>query len=588
MPENQRPHMGRLAEISTVFARFPIPVGIMGVFTLIMIFFDSYGAFRGNIGLLCLGLIAAAYACVNIVLAREAHGKNSLIGLQVGLSLVLAVLAWYSENLRILVPFIVGAGILILGNMVRQGKTRDDLHTWDFTHKIWTGAIFATAGSIIYLLGILAIMAALKSLFGINIKDLMERLLLPIGLGFLAPLYWLSTIPPVDEDASELYENPSFISKAVAFLGTWLLSPLTLIYALILLTYGLKIVLTGELPKGEIAGLTTPFLIIGTGTWLILDPPFVRGKPLAKLFRKCWFFLSVPAALLLAVAVGVRIGTYGLTWERIALLMCVVWALGLGLWFTFGPKAKRDIRVIPGFAAVLMLVTAFAAQPLSFQNQKGRAIDGLKGAGIMTASGLIKPKDEIVIADEDAARKAKGALQYLERNDGWDAIEAMFEGAEDVPSDVGKFKSRVFDRLALSEVTLNSKRANRYYNYNNENMLIDVEGFETLSGPYTLNSRQPNYGGGNQTDAGFSFEKNVEDVTFFHDDVEIASYDVFGWVKSQPVSDYNILIEDPYIDVLDQDGRRLKIIVTYANYNKGLDGNGSVTIGFDLLSAGFE
>jgi len=164
----------------------------------------------------------------------------------------------------------IGAVLLILGNMVLWKKSRDDLHIWDFTHKIWTGAVFATLGSIIFTLGIFAIQAALKSLFGLRINDLTEHLILPIGLGFLAPLYWLSTAPKTDESYQELHDNPGFVSKAVAFMGTWLLSPLTLIYALILIAYGFKIVLAGSLPKGEIAQLTTPFLIIGTLTWLLL------------------------------------------------------------------------------------------------------------------------------------------------------------------------------------------------------------------------------------------------------------------------------------------------------------------------------
>ena len=579
---------GRVPDLSAVFTRFPVPVLLMAIFTIILILFDDLHRFRTNLGFLCIGLIAAAYACVNIVLAREAHGKSQVIILQLLLSAVIAALAWFSEDLRLLVPFIVGGGVLMLGNMVRWRKTRDDIHTWDFTHKIWTGAIFATAGSFIYLLGVLSIMFALKSLFGVDIKDLMERLLLPIGLGFLAPLYWLSTVPAVDEDASELYENPSFISKAVAFLGTWLLSPLTLIYALILLAYGLKIALTGELPKGEIAQLTTPFLIIGTGTWLVLDPPFVRDKPLAKIFRKSWFFLSMPAALLLAVAIGVRIEDYGLTWERIGLALCVVWAIALGLWFTFGPKNKRDIRLIPGLAAALMFAAAFIAQPLSFHNQKGRAISGLKDAGIMTEAGLILPKNEIVISDENAARKAKGALQYLERNKGWPSIEKMFGGAEDIPGDVGKFKSTLFDRLALNDVQLKSKRNLFYRNYYDKDVTVSVNGFERLSMSHSMSNHisKPHKEKGVET--GFSFQTLETGLQVFYNDVEVTTYDVFGWVKSQPVNEHNILIDDPVISILDADSRRLHMIVTNVSHNGRNKNTENINVTFMLLSTGFE
>jgi len=562
-----------------------VPVSLMVIFTAILILYRDFGGFREHISWLCVGLVAAAYACVNMVLARETHGKAPMIVLQVLLSLVLAVIAWFSESLRLLTPFIVGAGILVLGNTVQWKKGRDDLHTWDFTHKIWTGAIFATVGSIIYLLGILAIMAALKSLFGIDIEKLMERILLPIGFGLLAPLYWLSTIPPVDEDASELYENPSFISKAVAFLGTWLLSPLTLIYALILLAYGLKIILTGELPKGEIAALTTPFLIIGTGTWLVLDPPFVRDNPLAKLFRKCWFFLSIPAALLLAVAIGIRIGNYGLTWERFGLVCCVVWALGLGLSFALGPKAKRDIRIIPGLAAALMFVTAFIAQPLSFHNQKSRAIDGLKTAGVMTEAGLIKPKADINIVDEAAARKAKGALQYLQKNNGFPAIQKMFEGAESIPDDDYKYSTDVVERLKLDSISLNSKDRDFYASYYNDDSPINISEYDLLSGPYWLNVNTQNSSSIEGKGTEFSIALGGRNVIIIHQGIEIVTYDIRTWVMAQSIETSEIIIRDPFIPIFAEGEQRLALVVKNISYSGNKE---EFSVQVLLLSAGFE
>ena len=160
----------------------------------------------------------------------------------------------------------------------------------------------------------------------------------------------------MDEPYDELIDNPGFVSKAVAFLGTWLLSPLTLIYAVILLAYAIKVLVAGALPKGEIAQLTTPFLLIGTLTWLVLEPPFIKEKALAKLFRKVWFPISIPAAIMLAIAVFVRVGEYGFTPERVLLMLIVSWSLGLGFWFAFGPDDKRDIRIIPGFGAALLFI----------------------------------------------------------------------------------------------------------------------------------------------------------------------------------------------------------------------------------------
>jgi len=371
--------IGRVPDLSAVIARFPVAVIAMAIFTLIIMVMDR-AEVNESLGRLLLGLIIAAYLAVIITLAREGRKLSNLFFVQIGLVVLMAVLFWFSKELRLTLPMAVGTVLVLLGNAVRMKRSRDDLHVWDFTHKLWTGAGFAILGSIIFTIGTFAIQQALKSLFGLNINDLTERIILPIGLGFLAPLYWLSTVPQVDEPYDELIDNPGFVSKAVAFLGTWLLSPLTLIYALILLAYAVKILLAGALPKGEIAQLTTPFLLIGTLTWLVLEPPFIQDKALAKLFRKFWFPVSIPAAIMLAIAVFVRIREYGFTQERIALALIVIWSFGLGLWYVLGPKDKRDIRIIPGGAAALLLIGTVGSAWLSMGSQYSRLDKSLSQA----------------------------------------------------------------------------------------------------------------------------------------------------------------------------------------------------------------
>jgi len=112
-------------------------------------------------------------------------------------------------------------------------------------------------------MGMVAISEAVRSLFGFNIDTLTNDILLPIGLAFLAPIYWMGTLPRYGdvENVSEL----SFEARALSFLGPWMLAPLVLIYSLIILAYGAKVLFQWELPKGEIATLVTPFLGFGIG-----------------------------------------------------------------------------------------------------------------------------------------------------------------------------------------------------------------------------------------------------------------------------------------------------------------------------------
>jgi len=582
--------VGRTPDLSAVISRFPVAVALMAIFTVIIIVFDNFGN-NEPLARMLAGLIIGAYLSFCVTIAREAKGQSPAYLLQIALAVVIAAIAWFSKELRFNLPMAIGAVLLILGNMVIWRKSRDDLHVWDFTHKIWTGAVFATVGSIIFTLGVFAISAALKSLFGLNMNRLIENLILPLGLGFLAPLYWLSTAPRVDESFQELHDNPGFVSKAVAFMGTWLLSPLTLIYALILLAYGLKIILAGSLPKGEIAQLTTPFLLVGTLTWLVLEPPFIQNKALAKLFRKLWFPLSIPAALMLGISVGVRIGEYGFTPERIALFMAVIWALGLGLWFTVGPKAKRDIRLVPGFAALLLAIGAFGAEALSISNQKSRAVTGMKQAGIMSDAGIVLSPTDISIKDEAAAVKAKGSLTYLIHNNETKVLRKMFEGAESIPEFKKYDSADLFNRLALEDIQTATKAYdNPAITFDLKDKTINVQGYDTLYGPLTYYSSE-NSGKRVVQDAnGFKIEGENSRLTFSQDDITLGEFDITPWLNALPISNNRYQIEDNRLYIFSEGVREIVLQVTTINHwRSGPDEKeaANATLGFMVLRKGF-
>ena len=469
----------KLPDLSLVLARFPIAVLAMAVFTVLFIIFKDSFKEKEVLVRLCAGLIISAYVSVSMTLAREGQGKPSNNALQVLVGLIICGLAWVSNALKLNLFMGVGASILILGNMVRWRRSRNDLHVWDFTHKLWSGAVFATVGSIIFTLGLIFITEAVKSLFGLRLDSLTEDVLLPIGLGFLAPLYWLSTLPPANEDYQELSEDPNFVSKAISFLGTWLLTPLILIFALILVAYGVKIILAGTLPKGEIAQMTLPFLIIGTLTWLVLEPPFIQKKFLAKTFRKLWWLVSIPASILLMIAVFVRIREYGYTPERFALVGAVIWTLSLGLWYCLAPKAKRDIRMIPGLAATLLFIGTLSAGWISHVNQAIRFETFLNASGVVSEGNVIA--SDAKTTDMDSARKAKSAFRYLLKNDGEERLQKSLQklGISDLVST--ETSEDILKKLGLDEIS-NAITGSLVYERPNEP--LSISGYDQLWGPY--------------------------------------------------------------------------------------------------------
>ncbi|MBL4871289.1 MAG: DUF4153 domain-containing protein, partial [Robiginitomaculum sp.] len=286
-----------IPDAQDVIRRFPLAALMVAIFAvLVLLKANNHDIFNDEMMMrLVGGAVLAAYLSVILTLVGEGRWKPVPIlvkTIMVGLALVSA---YFFRQLAFITPMAIGAAILWLGSAAFWKQKRNDVAVWDFTHKIWSAVIFTVAGSVIYLIGVFAISAALKSLFNVNIRDFVQDWMFPIGFAFLAPMAWMSMIPRHDEDDSDSLRNPGFISRAVGFLGTWILAPLTLVYALILLAYMVKILMTQSVPNGEIAQLVTPFLIIGTLTWLILDPPFIQAKRLARWFHKFWFPLMIPA-----------------------------------------------------------------------------------------------------------------------------------------------------------------------------------------------------------------------------------------------------------------------------------------------------
>ncbi len=548
-----------------VLARFPVPAALMAMFTATMIVREPATAFQEDY-LLLIGLVISAYLCVSMVLAGESRGIKTRWYWQIAISVVVTLGAIYSEILLLNIAMALGAALLLLGNAVRHSRLANNLHVWDFTHKIWTAAIFATIASIIYFVGINMIQMALVSLFGIDIRAVGNNLLLPFGLALLAPLYWLSSIPAVDEDTSHLQQQPEFISRAIAFIGSWILAPLMLIYAVILLAYCIKIITQNELPNGEVAALTLPFVLLGTLTWLVLEAPFAQELKVAAVFRQIWFPVSLPVAILLASAIWVRISAYGLTTERIALLLATLWAILLALWFSFASNKWRDIRIIPGLASALLAIGAVCAGQFSYSSQYARAISNMQLSGILDDGGLVKPIETISITNEAAARRSKSALQYLLQSDQIKTLEKLQQiNPDNAP--IASGHEELMQRLKLSDLKETYRDGLQAFQFSAKNQSFQLHNYEKLLGPFRLNSQTdatdtPYENTRHQLTQNLRINMSGHDLILTTGDSVLTSFNLREWTLQQTnLNDQLVLPDNLVIPFYNANGQSISIVI---------------------------
>ncbi len=225
-------------------------------------------------------------------------------------------------------------------------------------------------------LGLWAIQASLSRLFGLNVEDLFGKWIMPLVGGFLTPVYWLSTLPTADEVERDAAGEPDFLSRAIGFIGQFLLIPFLLIYSAILLAYAVQSVVTWQIPVNTVGWMVLGYAIAGAATWLVVFPRFMRDRWLVRVFRRLWFWLTLLPIALYSLAVFIRVDAYGLTDQRVLLVAGGVWAVVLTLAFLV---RRGDIRLIPGLAAAILLILAIG--PWNLRNlpiaQQSARLDAL-------------------------------------------------------------------------------------------------------------------------------------------------------------------------------------------------------------------
>jgi hypothetical protein len=347
----------------TTWRRFPFAIVLAALNTAIVLgaINEQYWLQDEAWARVALGLATGAVLAVAGTYFVESRPESRHWGtfVKFGLPLI-AVAAFQITDIAWFVPFALPAiSILWLSvspfTRVESGVAGEAQQSrfWLVNHQALATAALAAGAFGIIALGFLVIERSLSMLFGLEAGRLFYNWLLPFTGLFLTPVYWLSTLPKLSEIEAVQAERPEFIGKAVGFLGQFVLVPMLFIYALILLAYTAQIVVTQKLPEGMIGWMVMGFVIVGAATWLVLYPPFMRDKPLVKLFRRLWFWLTLVPLGLFFFAVWVRVDAYGFTSERMLLLAGGLWAAILAAIFLF---RRGDIRLIPALAAGLLLL----------------------------------------------------------------------------------------------------------------------------------------------------------------------------------------------------------------------------------------
>jgi hypothetical protein len=363
---------------------------------------DIRGFWAGDDDLI-LPLFAAASASLATSIFFEARRAPWL--LRHGVALVAATgafaIGWW-DHASAVEPWTYVAALLCLMLVAPAFGGRSANAFWLFMVRFAFAVLVSLLALFLFAGGISAILASLTYLFGIDVpRDAYEHVWAVTGL-LAAPLFGLGRIP-LDLDDEPGTDAKKFMALGMKALGDYVAAPLLLVYALVLHAYALKIVATGDVPRGQIGWLVLAFGVSIFAALIIIHPFLSAARAPTRLFLRLWPFILPVPLILLFYALWLRVGDYGLTPERYLLALFGVTVAAV-LLLQIPRSTRGDIRILAGLPAIALFLAGFGPQGevlASVRSQEARFREAVR----------VKP------VDEARNRQALAALGFLQNHD---------------------------------------------------------------------------------------------------------------------------------------------------------------------------
>ncbi|WP_289037977.1 DUF4153 domain-containing protein [uncultured Zobellia sp.] len=215
-------------------------------------------------------------------------------------------------------------------------------------------------------LGLVLALLAIDALFNMRIDGDIYFQLFLFCLGVVNTWIYLSDFPKNIHQQKEIHFN-----KALEVFVKYILIPLVILYLLILYSYGIKILVEWELPKGWVSYLVSALAFLGFTVQVIINPIHETVKSWTiKRFYPWFYILILPLLVLLFIAIFRRVSDYGITENRYFVILLAFWILGISLFLLF--SRKKSLLVLPFSLFILAILSSFgfwSASSVSLKSQ---------------------------------------------------------------------------------------------------------------------------------------------------------------------------------------------------------------------------
>jgi len=308
----------------------------------------------------------------------------------------------------------------------------------------------------VFFVGLALALGAMDHLLGVDVHEELYPELWIVSVFVLQTWHFTAGLP---QDLRKLDRWDDY-PNALKVFAQYMLVSLVVLYLVILYLYMGKILVQGVWPKGTVTWLVSFVSVLGMLTLLLLHPVQEKKENRwIKVFSRGFYLALLPLLVMLFLAVGKRIGQYGVTEQRYFVSALAVWILGIALYFL--STRSSNIKVIPLSLFAITLLTSFGpwgGYSTSQRSQTQRLKAHLVTAGLWDGAKAVKAKGEVPWEER---KEISSILDYLVENHGVASVKGWF------PADLSKWEDE--------------KERTRYGYTNVSNEICKSLGFEHVS-----------------------------------------------------------------------------------------------------------
>lgn len=306
---------------------------------------------------------------------------------------------------------------------------------WLYNSRLGTAIILSIIASIIFGGGLYAITSSLDFLLGVDVNRDVYDVVWIVAIGFIGPVFGLYLMPENSHEELVLPDQNALLARGVSFLINFVLTPMLVIYIVILHLYAAKILFTFSLPKGQVALMVLIFSLGLTGFIIFARPWAERSTRLTKWLLNYWHLLLFTPLILLAISVARRISDYGITPERYMLVVLGLWLVALLVLPLIKRAQISSVQILGSIAAILIIVSfgPWGAKSVSIYSQKQRFVELLERNGLIEDNVLVANLTSAPKMSAEDAKTGHSITRFLSRNHGLESIRPIFNGHPDDP-----------------------------------------------------------------------------------------------------------------------------------------------------------